>query len=83
MTHRERIISALKHKEPDRVPVDLGSTESSGIMAIAYNRLKKHLGISGRTRIFDIMQMIAKVDRPVVEAVGSDALALLIEPKRW
>lgn len=83
MTHRERIISALQHEEPDRVPVDLGSTESSGIMAIAYNRLKKHLGLSGRTQIFDIMQMIAKVEDPVVEAVGSDAVALLIEPKQW
>lgn len=83
MTHRERIISALRHKESDRVPVDLGSTESSGIMAIAYNRLKKHLGLSGRTQIFDIMQMISKVEEPVVEAVGSDAVALLIEPKQW
>jgi len=83
MTHRERVIAALQHKEPDRVPVDLGATESSGITAIAYNRLKKHLGLPGRTQIFDLMQMIAKVQRPVVEAVGSDAVALLIEPKRW
>ena len=59
MTHRERVIAALQHKEPDRVPVDLGATESSGIMAIAYNRLKKHLGLPGRTQIFDLMQMIA------------------------
>ncbi|MFA6175332.1 MAG: uroporphyrinogen decarboxylase family protein [Phycisphaerae bacterium] len=83
MTHRERIISALQHKEPDRVPVDLGATESSGIMGIAYNRLKKYLGIAGKTQIYDMMQMIAKVEMPVVEAVGSDAIPLLIEPKQW
>ena len=40
MTPRERIAAALAHREPDRVPVDLGATESSGIMAVAYNRLK-------------------------------------------
>lgn len=83
MTPRERIIAALQHKEPDRVPIDLGATDSSGIMGIAYNRLKKHLRISGRTQVFDIIQMIAKVELPVVEAVGSDAVPVLIEPKQW
>ena len=83
MTHRERIISALEHKEPDRIAVELGATESSGIMGIAYNNLKNYLGITGKTQIYDMMQMIAKVEMPVVEAVGSDAIALLIEPKQW
>lgn len=35
MTSRERIPSAINHKEPDRVPVDLGATPSSGISAVA------------------------------------------------
>jgi len=83
MTHRERILKTLQHKEPDRIPVDLGATESSGIMGIAYNRLKKHLGITGKTQIYDMMQMIAKVEMPVVKAVDADAIPLLIEPKQW
>ncbi|NQU75529.1 MAG: methyltransferase [Planctomycetes bacterium] len=83
MTPRQRVITALQHKEPDRVPVDLGATESSGIVGIAYNRLKKHLGIGGKTQVFDMMQMIAKVELPVVEAFGVDAVPLLIEPKQW
>ena len=37
MTPRERINAALRHEEPDRIPVDLGASESSGIMGIAYN----------------------------------------------
>ena len=83
MNSRERILSALQHKEADRVPVDLGATESSGIMGIAYNRLKKHLGIGGRTQIYDMGQMIAKVELPVLEAVRADAVPLLIEPRQW
>jgi len=83
MNSRERIISALQHKEADRVPVDFGATESSGIMGIAYNRLKKHLGITGKTQIYDMTQMIAKVEMPVVEAVRADAIPLLIEPRQW
>jgi len=80
---RNRILTALEHKEPDRVPVDLGGTESSGITAIAYNRLKRHLNLSGRSQIYDISQMICKVEEPVVESVGSDAVPLLIEPRSW
>jgi len=45
MTHRERIVSALKHKEPDRVPLDLGSTGCTTISVRAYERLRAHLGI--------------------------------------
>lgn len=34
MTSRERVITALEHKETDRVPVDLGAMLSTGIMGI-------------------------------------------------
>ncbi len=83
MTPRERIIAALNHTEPDRVPVDLGATESTGLTAIAYNRFRNHLEIDGRTQIYDISQMISKVELGVVEKVGADAIPLLIEPRRW
>ncbi|MFC1716675.1 uroporphyrinogen decarboxylase family protein [Candidatus Poribacteria bacterium] len=83
MNSRNRILTALEHREPDRVPVDLGGTESSGITGVAYNRLKKHLNLSGRTQIYDISQMICKVEWPVVESVASDAVPLLMEPRAW
>lgn len=83
MTSRERIAAALRHQQPDRVPVDLGASESSGITGVAYNRLKHHLGLIGRTQIYDVSQMIAKVEQPVLDMVGADALPLLIEPRRW
>ena len=83
MNSRDRILTALKHREPDIVPVDLGATESSGITGIAYNRLKKHLNLTGQTRIYDISQMICKVGNQVVKIVGSDTIPLLIEPRAW
>ena len=52
MNSRERVVAALKHEEPDRIPLDLGGTESSCITGIAYNRLRSHLGLApSRTRI--------------------------------
>ena len=49
MTSRERVVTALSHREPDRVPIDQGAMRSSGLMAIAYNRLKRHLGLTEET----------------------------------
>lgn len=83
MTSRERIKAALRHEEPDRIPVDLGASESSGIMGIAYNALRAYLGLGARTQIYDISQVIAKVEEPILDELGADALPLLIEPRRW
>jgi len=41
LTSRERVMAAVDHREPDRVPIDLGGHRSSGIMAIAYAKLKE------------------------------------------
>lgn len=84
MTSRQRITAALQHREPDRIPVDLGASESSGLHGMAYHRLKAHLGLSGGTaQIYDLSQMIVKVEPEVLQRVGADALPLLIEPRHW
>ena len=60
MTPRERVMTALRHRESDKVPVDCGAMRSTGIMGIAYNDLKKHLGIEGgETKIYDPVQQLA------------------------
>ena len=84
MTSRERIIRALKHNEPDRIPLDLGGTESSGITGIAYNRLRNYLGLTqGKTQIFDVYQQICKIESDVRDIVLPDTIPLLIEPLKW
>jgi len=87
LNSRERVISALEHKEPDRVPVDLGGMRSTGIMGIAYNKLKSYLGIKrGRTRIYDWIQQLAEPETEILEIVGADVLpvsVLISRPKRW
>jgi len=42
---RERILTALNHKEPDKVPIDLGATENTTITRIAYINLRRSLGM--------------------------------------
>ena len=45
MTSRERVLAALNHKEPDKVPIDLGGTICSTISATANEKLKKFMDI--------------------------------------
>ena len=40
---------SLNHQEPDRLPIDFGAMVD-GINAIAYNRLKKYLGMKYRNK---------------------------------
>lgn len=75
MTSRERILTALQHKQPDRVPVDFGATPSSGISATAYTRLAKHLGMDhSRTQVYDTVQELARPSEEMLNLFGADAI---------
>ncbi len=76
MNSRQRVIAALQHRQPDRVPIDLGGTRQSGIAASTYRQLKQRLGISSPTRVYDVYQMLAEVERPVMERFGADVIGL-------
>ncbi len=77
MNSRERVMAAVDHRETDRVPIDLGGHRSSGIMAVAYDKLKKHLGItSGDIYVYDFVQQLAIVEEPVLDRFGVDTIEL-------
>ena len=44
-SHRQRVMAALNHKEPDRVPIDLMG-HASMLLDGTYKRLRDHLGLS-------------------------------------
>ncbi len=88
MTSRERVLAALNHREPDRVPVDLSGHRSSGIMAMAYPRLRAALGLEPRpVRVYDPVQQLAVVDEDVLKRFGIDTIelgrAFAVEDKDW
>ncbi|MBN1956006.1 MAG: methyltransferase [Anaerolineae bacterium] len=80
MNSRERVRAALAHQEPDRVPIDLGGSLVTGINAVAYRRLKKHLGLDdGPVRLSDALLQLAEVEEPVRRRLGVDVIGL----PRW
>lgn len=73
MTSRERIRAVLNHQMPDMLPIDFGAHRSSGISAIAYNKLKAKLGMDqSTTKLYDIMQQLAMPEEAVLNHFGAD-----------
>jgi len=88
MTKRERILCAIKHREPDKVPIDLGAMRSTGITAVAYGNLKKYLGIAaGKIYVYDVVQQLAQPEMPILDYVEADVIdlgrAFLTEESDW
>ena len=72
MNSRERLLVALNHREPDRVPIDLGGTPTSTISALAHENLKSHLGIQSPTRMMSSIFLTAYPDKEIVRKFGVD-----------
>ena len=71
MTPRERLLTALDHREPDRVPIDLGGNQT-GIHKFAYRKLIDLLGLKEDIVIMDAVQQLAMPSEAVLERLGVD-----------
>jgi uroporphyrinogen decarboxylase len=80
MTRRERVLAALERRQPDRVPVDLGSTKNSTIHLVAYERLKQHLGIVAETHLLDRIMQVVEVDEAVLRRLDVDTRGVFEGP---
>jgi uroporphyrinogen decarboxylase len=75
VTSRERVLAAVGHRQPDRVPVDLGGSRVTGINPVPYAGLRRALGLGGAPpKVIDVWQMLAWVEQPVVDRLGVDVL---------
>ncbi len=76
MTHRERVLTALNHREPDRVPMDLGATRCTSIHVAGYERLKEYLGIEAPNIIIDGIMRPVAVDERILQYLDIDTRGL-------
>lgn len=79
LSPRERVLAAINHEEPDRVPIILGTSNTTGIKMPAYRRLKQMLGFQAEERyIYDWPELgTALIDEPMLERLHSDARGVL------
>ena len=71
MTSRERMITALNHQEPDRVPIDLGGFQT-GIHKNAYIGLIDFMGIKEEIEMLDPVQQIVKPSETLLQKFHVD-----------
>jgi len=71
MTPRERVLAALSHQEPDRVPIDLGGNQT-GIHKFAYQAFIDHLGLDEEIQIMDAVQQLARPSEAVLQRLRVD-----------
>jgi uroporphyrinogen decarboxylase len=73
MTPRERVRLALNHREPDRIPIDLGGSICSSIHKDAYIQLKEYLGMEvEEIKMADYVQQLPYLDEALLERFGVD-----------
>jgi len=82
-TSYERVKLALEHREPDRVPFDLGGSVLTGINKVAYQRLRAYLGLPERpVEIYDPVQQLARVHQDVLDRLKVDVRCVDPGPPR-
>lgn len=82
MTHRERILAALNHQEPDRVPLDLGSHNSGTLTAGAHELLRTFCGIPAEPppRVGSRWLSTVVPDEGILRRFEADARPLFLGP---
>ena len=77
MNSRERLLKALDHEEPDRVPLDLGGTQVTGIHLVAYRRLCQALDLPpDDVPLCDEIQQLALPGSSLLERLAVDVRGL-------
>ena len=72
MTSRERVLAALSHQEPDRVPIDLGSTWISTTTIPFYDQLKAHFQVDRPTVMMERNMQVCFLDEEILAKLPVD-----------
>ena len=78
-TGRERVLLALEHRPPDRIPVDLGGTPCSGAHVSVIAKLRRALGLAEpgeRVKVTEPYQMLGEIAADLRQALGIDVVHL-------
>jgi uroporphyrinogen decarboxylase len=84
MTSRERVLTALNHEVPDRVPIVIGVSNATGIKMKPYRGIKQIAGIEAADQyIYDWPELgTAEIDEATMRRLHSDVRGVLdLEPE--
>lgn len=80
MNSRERVHITLNHKEPDRVPLDLGGSPVSGMHVSSVYLLRQALGLDQPgtpVKVIEPYQMLGEVKSDLIKALEIDIVSII------
>lgn len=84
MTSRERVLAAIEHEQPDRVPLVIGVSNATGIKMKPYKGIKEIAGIQAPDNyLYDWPELgTAEIDEETMRRLHSDVRGVLdLEPE--
>jgi hypothetical protein len=73
MNCKERVVAALNHQSPDRIPIDFGGTATTGVHVSCVAALRDYYGLEKRlVKVHEPYQMLGWIDDDLKEAMGID-----------
>lgn len=79
ISSRERVKLTLDHKEPDRIPLDLGGSPVTGMHVATVYLLRQALGLDrphAPVKVIEPYQMLGEIKSDLIEALGIDVIGL-------
>ena len=79
MNSRQRVMLAINHQEPDRVPLDLGGGPTSGMQVSSVYLLRQALQLDPPgtpVKVIEPYQMLGEIKPDLIKALGVDIIPL-------
>jgi len=74
MTSKERVKNAFAHKQPDKVPLDIGGMSCSQMHVTNVAKLREYYGLEKRPiKTWDVFSMVGLIEDDLKDAMGVDA----------
>ena len=77
LTSRERILKAVNHKEPDRIPIDIGGTQQTSLHRVAQKKLLEYFDKPFNDEVFDLIQQLSRTEEFISKKFGNDCYLIM------
>jgi hypothetical protein len=73
MTSKQRVVAAVNHQAPDRIPIDFGSSSVTGMHVSCVAALRDFYGLERRpVKVHEPFQMLGLIEEDLKRAIGVD-----------